>query len=743
VKLSLERKIALGFGTALFVSLLVTGAAWWNVARFRSTHYWIDHTREILSRLEQMLTELVTMQASARGFVLTGSDDMLEPFHTGSGRLIESLAQVKPLVADNSRQRERLVRLEPIATRARELMLDRIHARRANGLDAAGETAAYLEGQRTVEEFRKVIREMVSDERRLLDNRLDRAVKFGRLTVFTIVAASALATGFGVYAAWRVRRDLMRRRATELALQESSARIQDLYNNAPCGYHSLNAEGIVVDINATALAWLGYPREAVVGRMSLADMLTPGSARLFDEWFPSFRRSGSAQGIEFEMVRKDGTPLPVLLNATAIFDAEGRYLTSRSTLYDITDRKRAEQVHLQFRALFESLPGHYLVLTPDLKIVAVSDAYLEATMTKRAEIIGRGLFEVFPDNPDDPTASGVANLRSSLERVRQTCATDTMGIQKYDVRRPDGTFEERFWTPTNSPVLGADRRLEYIIHRVEDVTTFVRQKNAPADADPALRTRMEHLEAEVFNSTQKIQAANQQLRSLNTELEAFSYSVSHDLRAPLRHIDGFAGLLGKRATGLDAESLRYLATISKSARQMGVLIDDLLAFSRIGRSVLRLESVNQGQLVAGVIADRRYESNGHTITWEIGELPAVPADAAMLRQVWCNLLDNAVKYSAKTPQSRIRIGARTDDETREAIYFVEDNGVGFDMAYADKLFGVFQRLHNPADFEGTGIGLANVRRIITRHGGRTWAEAQPGEGATFYFSLPLKLSSSG
>jgi PAS domain S-box-containing protein len=742
VKLSLERKIALGFGIALFVSLLVTGVAWWNVARFRSTHYWVEHTREILSRLEQMLGDLMTMQASARGFVLTGSDDMLEPFHAGSRRLAESLAATKKLVADNARQQERLVRLEPIASRARGLMLDRINARRANGLDAARETAAYLEGQRAVEGFQKVIREMVSEERRLLDNRLDRAVKFGRLTVFTIVAASVLATGFAAFAAWRVRRDLMRRRETELALQESSARIQDLYNNAPCGYHSLNPDGVVVDINATALAWLGYTREEVVGRMSFADLLAAGSARLFAEWFPSFMKTGNARGLEFEMVRKDGTHLPVLLNATAIFDAQGLYVTSRSTLYDITERKRAEQVHLQFRALFESLPGHYLVLTPDLKIVAVSNAYLEATMTKRDEIIGRGLFEVFPNNPADPGASGVANLRSSLERVRQTCATDTMGIQKYDVRRPDGTFEERFWTPTNSPVLGADRRLEYIIHRVEDVTTFVRQKGTPVDADPAVRTRMEHLEAEIFNSSQKIQAANEQLRNVNTELEAFSYSVSHDLRAPLRHIDGFASLLGKRATGLDSECQRYLATISKSAKQMGVLIDDLLAFSRIGRSVLRIESVNQGQLVAGVIADRRYESNGHAIKWEIGELPGVRADAAMLRQVWCNLLDNAVKYSAKTPRSRIRIGARTNDETGEAIYFVEDNGVGFDMAYADKLFGVFQRLHNPADFEGTGIGLANVRRIITRHGGRTWAEAKPGEGATFYFSLPLKVSSS-
>jgi light-regulated signal transduction histidine kinase (bacteriophytochrome) len=207
-------------------------------------------------------------------------------------------------------------------------------------------------------------------------------------------------------------------------------------------------------------------------------------------------------------------------------------------------------------------------------------------------------------------------------------------------------------------------------------------------------------------------------------------------------VDGFASLLTKHAaTKLDDESRRYIATISKAAKQMGTLIDDLLAFSRIGRAPLRQEPVNQNQLVSNVIANGRFDPEGR-IVWDIAPLAEVRADTSMLRQVWTNLIDNAVKYSGKNPRPHIAIGGGKNESEGEYVFFVRDNGVGFDMSYADKLFGVFQRLHGPSEFEGTGIGLANVRRIIARHGGRTWAEARVGEGAVFYFSLPNHDSSA-
>jgi signal transduction histidine kinase len=236
---------------------------------------------------------------------------------------------------------------------------------------------------------------------------------------------------------------------------------------------------------------------------------------------------------------------------------------------------------------------------------------------------------------------------------------------------------------------------------------------------------------------QRVLQRTAQLETANRELEAFSYSVSHDLRAPLRHIDGYAQLLQQRsAAALDATGQRYLTTITASAKRLGLLIDELLVFSRMSRTELHHDRVAVRPLVDEVLRELQPEMEGRQIEWVIDELPAVQADVSMLRQVWANLLGNAVKYTRPRPQARVEISHRRGEGADAHVFSVRDNGAGFDMKYADKLFGVFQRLHSTSEFEGTGIGLANVRRIVQRHGGRAWAEGRVGEGATFYFTLP-------
>jgi signal transduction histidine kinase len=253
-----------------------------------------------------------------------------------------------------------------------------------------------------------------------------------------------------------------------------------------------------------------------------------------------------------------------------------------------------------------------------------------------------------------------------------------------------------------------------------------------------LQQSRDELEKEVIQRgvlNEELARRSDELQAINKELEAFAYSVSHDLRAPIRHISGFAELLQKNAASvLNEKSQRHMTMILESAKRMGNLIDDLLAFSRIGRAETHKTMVSLQQLVQEALSELAQETEGRSINWKVGTLPACYGDRSMLRLAFVNLISNAVKFTRTRPQAEIEIGS-TNHKPDQIIVFIRDNGVGFDMKYVNKLFGVFQRLHAPEAFEGTGIGLATVQRIVHRHGGRTWAEAALDKGATFYFSL--------
>ncbi len=249
-------------------------------------------------------------------------------------------------------------------------------------------------------------------------------------------------------------------------------------------------------------------------------------------------------------------------------------------------------------------------------------------------------------------------------------------------------------------------------------------------------TRRKRGEEEIRQLNLQLGKKTTELEIINKELEAFAYSVSHDLRAPLRHMVGFTELLQKNASSvLDDKGRRYMAMILESAKRMGTLIDDLLAFSRIGRAETRETMVSLDQLVNEVKAEVGHEAEGRNITWSVSSLPDVYGDRSMLKLALVNLVSNAVKFTRTRPRPEIEIGYLKERQD-EIVIFVRDNGVGFDMKYINKLFGVFQRLHRAEEFEGTGIGLATVKRVIHRHGGQVWAEGSTGGGATFSFSLP-------
>jgi light-regulated signal transduction histidine kinase (bacteriophytochrome) len=249
------------------------------------------------------------------------------------------------------------------------------------------------------------------------------------------------------------------------------------------------------------------------------------------------------------------------------------------------------------------------------------------------------------------------------------------------------------------------------------------------------------LEVLIGDLEKRVTERTAELAASNKELESFAYSVSHDLRAPLRHIDGFLNLLRQYIGGsLDQQGVRYMDTISVAAQKMGQLIDDLLSFSRMGRLAISFSPQDLNRIVGSVLKELEPDYTGRKIDWRVEELPVITGDGSMLRIVFSNLISNAIKFTRETEEAVIEIGCRMNET--EATIFIGDNGVGFDQFYAEKLFGVFQRLHRSDEFEGTGVGLAIAHRVISRHGGRIWAEGESGKGARFYFSLPLESISS-
>ncbi len=728
--LSHEKQIYRGILAAIVCLLVMVGIAAWAVWSYRSSSVLVRHATEVARQIDSVQMALKDLQIDFRNFLTTAGPDFPASYERQYRRLEVELAALQRLTANDAVQQKRLAEIQPHMPEVFERLRGGVQARQGAGPEAAAAALGFPGSQSPIDAIHRTLEEMRNNELSLTATRQLQADQSGLAGVAVLVVGFAFC---GVLL-MLLHRMIRGREMDAQALQRRAEQVSDLYHNAPCGYHSVNADGVFLSINDTELRWLGYEREELVGKKRHADLLTPESRQRYVQVFAQFKLEGGVRDVRFDLVRKDGTILPVLVNSSMIRDADGNFVGTRTTLYDYTERKQLENIQREFQALFESLPGACLVLKPDFTIAAVTDEFLKATMTTREQILGRHLFEVFPDNPDEPEATGESYLRASLERVLKSGLPDTMAIQRYDIRRPDGAYELRYWSPINSPVFGGDHTIEYIIHRVEDVTPFVTREQKGGED---LQVRLERMEAEIYTSAQATEAANQKLRLANEELESFSYSVSHDLRAPLRHISGFSQMLEQQlGAKLEEKPKHYLRTIAASARQMGVLIDGLLAFSRIGRSEMKIQRVSLSSVVHNVVQNLAQESGERKISWAVAALPDVEGDPVLLHQVFANLLGNAVKYTAKVEATRIEVGTEPGEDGMAHIY-VKDNGAGFDPKYAGKLFGVFQRLHSAREFEGNGVGLATVRRIVLRHGGRAWADGAPGAGAKFTVSLRL------
>jgi PAS domain S-box-containing protein len=496
--------------------------------------------------------------------------------------------------------------------------------------------------------------------------------------------------------------DITERKRTE-------GRFRRLVDSNVQGVIFWNTKGEITRANDAFLRMVGASREDLeAGRVGWADMTPPQYADLDRRSLDELAAKGVCTPFEKEYLRKDGSRVPVLIGAARFEDSPEEGVCF---VVDITERKRGEAAlrerEEQLLLYAEHSPAAIAMFDRDMKYLVVSRRWTEVFRLGNASVIGRSHYDVFPDLPERWKDIHERCLAGAVEK----CDED-------EYVRADGTIDWVRWEIR--PWRQWDGAIGGIIVFTEDITERKR-------ANEQIRLLNEDLERRVIDRTAQLETANK-------ELEAFSYSVSHDLRAPLRAVNGFAQMAVEDfGAQLPLEGQHCLHTICDAAQRMGALIDDLLTFSRLSRAPLNRRTVATDSLVRGILADTAAERVGRTIEIRIGELPPCSGDSALLKQVWINLLSNACKYTKQRAIAEIEIGSNREND--ETIYFVRDNGAGFDMRYVGKLFGVFQRLHRMEDYEGTGVGLATVQRIIHRHGGRIWAEAAVERGATFYFTL--------
>jgi PAS domain S-box-containing protein len=503
--------------------------------------------------------------------------------------------------------------------------------------------------------------------------------------------------------------DITARKEAEKARLASETRYRTLFEYAPEGIVVADAQNKFVDANPSILRLLGYSREEFIG-LNATDLVAQEEVSQITAGL-SVIEAQSYYHREWRLRRKDGTICPA--EAMVIRMPDGNLL---GMIRDITERREAEnrlaESERDYRELVELANSIILRWNSRGTITFLNDFGQRFFGYSAREIVGRHVVgSIVP-----PTETSGRDLENLMERI---CA-DPAAFERNTNENICRDGRRVFVSWTNRIVNDAQGNVREILSIGTDVTE---QKTA----EEKIRRLNSELEQRVLERTAQLESANQ-------ELEAFSYSVSHDLRAPLRAVNGLSRIvLDEFGPGLDPSGRRYLERIRAGAQRMGQLIDDLLAFSQLGRQAMQRKRVDTDKLVRSVLADLALQMEGRKFEINVGTLPACEGDPALLKQVWINLISNAIKYTAGKNPAKIEIGSVPE---RDGLaYFVRDNGAGFDMQFAPKLFKVFERLHGAEEFEGTGVGLAIVQRIVQRHGGRVWAEAEEGRGAAFYFTL--------
>jgi PAS domain S-box-containing protein len=716
---AVEMKILAGFLVAFALLLFGGSYTYHNSVEFADAVEWIAHTQEVRASVADLYGSAAGAEVAERDYFLTKAPEPLDEYQRLVDRVQHDLQQLSGLIADNPEQHRNFLFTQTVVEARLRTLDSALTAFNTYGLPATRAILALSRHVATVENVHAATVAMDALEVKLLQSRQASTsrVRFSTLIslLVTLVAASAL-----FYAFFRgIHREMLARRAAEQALRDSDQYNRSVIESSPDCVAILTTDAHITQITPQGMKLLDIEDFATVAGTDWCSFWS-GEHRDEARAAVASARDGNAARFEGYSATRRGVPKWWDIIVMPVRSETGQPERLIAVARDITEVKRTATNLLAANrfldSLIENLPAMVVVKDAEtLKFVRVNKSFEDLIGITKSQLLGKGAHDLFSAAEADYV---VFKDREALEQgslvdiPRQSIHTAHLGLRTFHTMK--------------MPIGDANGRPQYLLAISFDITERELAEEAIRELNGALQSKAAQLE------------------STNKELESFSYSVSHDLRAPLRAIDGFAEIIEEDYKDkLDDEGRRYLSVIRQNSKRMGALIDDLLEFSRLGRQTVANDEVNVDSLVREVVqdvlaAERSQAAGGDHVppTIDIGPLPPAQGDRGLLRQVWVNLISNAVKYSSKSKQPVISVSGRKVDA--ENHYSVRDNGVGFNMDYVEKLFGVFQRLHRNDEFSGTGVGLAIVHRVVTRHGGRVWAEGRVNDGAVFTFALPTE-----
>ena len=694
-----------------FLVLIGFAASWRQGDDAIRTALQVANNSAKLDALSEIEREVRASESNARGYIITGNEAFARQHDQANEQLKITLKRASKLLQDSPSRVANIKSLNDAVNSKQTLIQSSINLRKQGSLTAAKEIVN-LPSVAAMQQLKTILDNLKAKSRQELDTnkrKLDQATHWVRS--FELVAGTGLLALLISSGLFYQRQSKTIKTAARL-IAESESLFRSLFEQASMGRAIRSMQG-ECQVNQAYVTMLGFSK-ADLSSMGAKALIAPDD---LDRWqrvqADLLAKNSTSARLSLRYKHKDGSQLWIDESLQLLRNSDGEPSQWISTIFDISKQKKLEaerrELGLYTRSLIEANPDTMINIKQDGTIQDVNEAMIMATGIDRNQLVGQDFSGYFSD-PE-----------KARKGYQQVFADGFVKDYELEMLHRSGSslavlFNARIFRNESGEVAG-------IIAVARDISERKRLEQELNNLNASLEQR-------VTERTAELKAANQ-------ELEAFSYSVSHDLRAPLRAVDGFSRkvMLGY-GDKLDQEGLRLLGVVRQNAVRMGKLIDDLLAFSRLGRREMHLVPVSMQELAESSASELIELEPKREISFSCDAIPDCLGDPAMLKEVWMNLISNAIKFTRQSNPSEIHVGSRIEEAA--AIYWIQDNGAGFDMAYADKLFGVFQRLHSQEEFEGSGVGLALSQRIIHRHHGRIWGESQIGQGATFSFTLPLQ-----